>query len=26
VVLALIAALLHMPIREQLWAAKPQAA
>ena len=25
VVLALIAALLHMPIREQLWAAKPQA-
>ena len=26
VVLAVIAALLHMPIREQLWAAKPQAA
>ncbi len=26
VVLALIAALLHMPIREQLWTAKPQAA
>ena len=26
VVLAVIAALLHMPIREQLWAAKPQTA